>query len=388
MKSFQRWMVIPAVMVLIGIIGTIAKLLYGDHLLGTTAAVPWGILIAGYVFFAAAATGVGLIAGLGHVTSIPEFAAIEKRGSFLALSLLLAGFWLIGIELGNPLNMIYIVISPNLQSGIWWMGFLYSLYMGSLILECYYSQVKPEYLHNRYIGILVIINKVAAVCNLGAIFAVLANRPFWYGYYLPAYMLVTAVLSGAAALIVTVYAVSREQGSVLADSIMPMLRKVMGYTLVITLILDIWKIYNGLNAPDYALRTATTALISGPLAWRFWSLEIVIGLMLPVIFVFILKYSIKRVVAAAGMSLAGIFFIRLDFIVAAQIVPQIVVEGIQSTIFHSYSASLAEWALIAGAFGASILVYGVSEFKLNLKSDKTGNVVLGPHCRAESIKEG
>lgn len=378
MKTFQRWMVIPAVMVLIGLAGTISKLLYGDHVLGTTAAIPWGMLIAGYVFFAATATGVGLIAGLGHVTDIPAFTALEKRGSFLALSLLLAGFWLIGIELGNPLNMIYIILSPNLQSGIWWMGFLYSLYMGSLVLECYYSQVKPEYLHFKYINILAIINKIAAICNLGAIFAVVANRPFWYGYFLPAYMLVTAVLSGAAVLIVMVYAINRAQNSILTEEIIPMLGKVLVFSLVATFIMDIWKLYSGLNASDHALREATAALINGPLAWRFWIAEIGVGFVLPFILVVMLKPNIKRVTAAAGMILSGIFFIRIDFILTAQIVPQIVVDGIQSIAVHHYSASLVEWALVIGASGMSFLLYGLSEHRFNLKNEISRNPAPGP----------
>ena len=114
---FERWMIIPGFMVLIGLAGAVYKLIYGEHALGTSAAVPWGSLIAGYVFFAAAATGVGLIGSIGHFVPRSGLAAIERRSLFLAVSLLVPGFTLIGIELGNPFNMIYILFSPNFTSG-------------------------------------------------------------------------------------------------------------------------------------------------------------------------------------------------------------------------------------------------------------------------------
>lgn len=63
----NRLLLVAAFLVLLGLAGAVNKLIQGEHALGTTDLVPWGVLIAGYVFFAAAGTGVGLIASAGHV---------------------------------------------------------------------------------------------------------------------------------------------------------------------------------------------------------------------------------------------------------------------------------------------------------------------------------
>ena len=360
MPKFERWMALPGVLVLAGLAGAVNKLVYGEHALGTTAAVPWGSLIAGYVFFAAAATGAGLIGAFAHYSGRPALAAIEKPSLFLALSMLLAGFGLIGIELGNPLNLIYIVFSPNLQSGIWWMGFLYSIYMGLLMVECYFSQVDPANKNLKFVSAVAVVNKIAAVSNLGAIFALIATRPLWHGFYFPLYILLTAILSGAAALAAAMWLSARRQGREADGEVMAALGRIMLAALVVTALANAGKVFYGLTSGDPALRAATAALVSGPLALRFWALEIGLGLVVPLALLAKAGGG-QRVFRAAVMVLIGVFFMRLDFVMAGQMVPQTVVEGVQHVLMHGYTPSLTEWALTGGAVGAAMLLFAFSE---------------------------
>jgi len=370
---FERWMIIPGFMVLIGLAGAVYKLIYGEHALGTSAAVPWGSLIAGYVFFAAAATGVGLIGSIGHFVPRSGLAAIERRSLFLAVSLLVPGFTLIGIELGNPFNMIYILFSPNFTSGIFWMGFLYSIYLALLFVECYFSQVNPAHGSLKWIGGVAVLNKITAVCNLGAIFALAVTRPYWVGVYFPVYMLVTAVLSGAAALFVVLWLMGKWRGNSVSNVVSEALSKVLMVSLVITALLNGWKVFSGLNSVDLALQKATALLVSGSLAWRYWGLEIGMGLLLPVVLVLLARGDRRKLFAAALLTLIGVFFMRVDFIQAGQVIPQVIVPGIQHITIHSYIPSLTEWALIFGATGASVLLYAISEklFKLDAEKAET-----------------
>lgn len=366
MKNLEKWMALPGALILLGLAGAVNKLMNGEHALGTSAAVPWGSLIAGYVFFAAAATGVGLIGSFAHFSRRPGFAILERRSLFLALSLLLPGFGLIGIELGNPFNLIYIVLSPNLHSGIWWMGFLYSIYMALLFVEAYFSQVAPEHKSLPLVGGAAVVNKLAAVVNLGAIFALVATRPFWYGIYFPAYILLTAVLSGAAALVVALRLTGRWQGRAVGDETMAGLAKIMLVAMSLAVVMNAGKLYSGLTASEPALRAATAALVSGPLALRFWLVEVGIGLAVPLFLLAGARPDGHRVFKAAVLALIGVFFMRLDFIMAGQLIPQAVVAGVQTVAINVYSPSWSEWALIGGAAGASSLLYAFCERRLKL----------------------
>jgi Ni/Fe-hydrogenase subunit HybB-like protein len=366
MVKFERWMALPGALVLAGLAGAVNKLVYGEHALGTTATVPWGSLIAGYVFFAAAATGVGLIGSLGHFSRRPALVALEKPSLFLALTLLVCGFSLIGIELGNPFNLIYALLSPNLHSGIWWMSFLYSIYMALLLVECYFSQVDPANKNLKVVAAVAVANKIAAVCNLGAIFALIATRPFWYGFYFPAYILLTAVLSGAAALAVATRLSAKRAGREADGEVMAVLGKIMLATLILTALANAGKVFHGLASGDAALRAATAALVSGPLALRFWALEIGLGLVVPLALLAGRAAGAERVFRAAAMVLIGVFFMRLDFVMAGQMMPQVVVAGVQHVLMHAYAPTWTEWALTGGAAGAAALLYGLSETRFDL----------------------
>ena len=95
-----------------------------------TREVPWGILISTYVFFVVSSTGLCLVSSLGHVFGIKQFELIGKRAIILAILTLLTGFGTIAMELNHPFRMIiWVMLSPNLASPIWWMGTLYGAYL-------------------------------------------------------------------------------------------------------------------------------------------------------------------------------------------------------------------------------------------------------------------
>ncbi len=64
----------------------------------TTTGVPWGVLISSYLFFVLPASGLCLLASLGHVAGIERFKPLSRRAVLLAITLLLAGFLVIASE--------------------------------------------------------------------------------------------------------------------------------------------------------------------------------------------------------------------------------------------------------------------------------------------------
>ena len=155
-------------------IGAIAAVLVffkgHDHMYNVTRQVPWGILISTYVFFVVSSTGLCLVSSLGHVFGFKQFELIGKRAIILAIITLLAGFGTIGMEITHPLRMaLYVIISPNFQSPIWWMGTLYGLY---LVLLCgeFYFLMRGDHKKAFIFGLIGFIAAVTAHSNLGAVF--------------------------------------------------------------------------------------------------------------------------------------------------------------------------------------------------------------------------
>ncbi len=130
----------------IGLLGllTLVGIAFGLHafylgyhnVYGVSREVPWGVVLAAYVFFVVTSTGLCLVSSIGHVFGFETFKPIAKRSVFLAIATIVSGFLVIAFEIENPWRMaIYNIISPNLTSSIWWMGTLYGAYLFFMLIE-------------------------------------------------------------------------------------------------------------------------------------------------------------------------------------------------------------------------------------------------------------
>ena len=79
------WLGILSIGVAAGFAGVINVLINGHaQVYNVSREVPWGILIATYVFLVVSSTGLCLISSLGHVFGIKKFEFIGKRAILLA----------------------------------------------------------------------------------------------------------------------------------------------------------------------------------------------------------------------------------------------------------------------------------------------------------------
>jgi Ni/Fe-hydrogenase subunit HybB-like protein len=165
------------------------------HAYANTREMPWGIMISSYAFFAITSTGLCLLAAISHLFGGNKFAPLANRAVFLSIITIMSAFLIIGFEIENPWRMpIYNMLSPNLTSNIWWMGTLYGMAVGLMMVEFFLILTK-RYKLAVMLGVLGALAEVAANTNLGAVFATLSSRPLWYGSQLPIYFLASAFLS-------------------------------------------------------------------------------------------------------------------------------------------------------------------------------------------------
>ena len=190
------WLGILSIGVVAGFAGVINVLINGHaHVYNVTREIPWGILIATYVFLVVSSTGLCLISSLGHVFGITKFEFIGKRAILLAILTLLFGFGAIGMELNHPIRMgIYVMLSPNFSSAIWWMGTLYGAYLFFMMIEFVMLQMNKHKVATGF-GLAGLLTGVVAHSNLGAVFGLLNGREFWHGPYMPIYFITSAHLS-------------------------------------------------------------------------------------------------------------------------------------------------------------------------------------------------
>jgi molybdopterin-containing oxidoreductase family membrane subunit len=365
------WFAVLCTGVIAGFVAVAYVLSVGhQHAYNLSREIPWGILISTYVFFVVSSTGLCLVSSLGHVFGFQQFELIGKRAILLAILTLLTGFGAIAMELNHPIRMaVWVILSPNIASPIWWMGTLYGIYLLFLCVELY-ALMKDRHKLAAMFGLLGFIAAVSAHSNLGAVFGLLEARPYWHGSFLPIYFILSAMVSGGAILAMIVYFNARFRGldlSLESRQFMQVLGRLQALLLGILIFFVIWKIIPGLYGKPPGKYEATMAILTGPLAFNFWFFEVLIGLAIP--FVILLNPKTRTafgVMIAGLLSTTGIFFMRYDLVIAGQMVPmrEDLREG-AAKLLH-YFPSAAEMTIVFGSLCLCLLLYIVAEHRLNL----------------------
>lgn len=347
-----------ALFILMALIGLGAGLyaFYAGHhaVYNNTREMPWGILISSYAFFAITSTGLCLLAAISHIFGGNKMAPLANRMVWLSLITIIGGFTLIGLELESPWRMaIYNITSPNPTSNIWWMGTLYGMAVGMMLVE-FYLILSKQYKLAIALGVLGALAEVAANTNLGAVFATMSGRPFWYGSQLPIYFLGNAFMAGAAAAIMfTHYAFVMRRKKMDQDTFdgVKCAGKVLALTLVLISVATAWKIISYYVGGTEGGRMAAEVLTKGHLAMNFWVFEIGIGLIAPLALLLATRlHNIPAMSAAALMTVVGLFFRTYNIVIAGQIVPEF--SGTMNfPDYLSYTPSVSEMLLVMAGIG-------------------------------------
>jgi Ni/Fe-hydrogenase subunit HybB-like protein len=353
----------------IGLGTAMLNLMSDGHAAFNTASdgVIWGLPVAVYVFFVLTSTGLTFVASLAMVFGINDFYPIAKRCIWLALATLIAGFAALALELGHPFRMIW-AIPLNFQyvSPLLWMGVFYLAYMVLLLLK--FQKVNGgdwDSGSSRTLGVLSFGTVVFAHATLGAVFGMMAMRPFWYGPMIPLYFLLTAAVSGAAfAILVTYIAYGSLQGMPekvrrLMTGAMP---KVFAAVLGIALVATLSRVATGLWSNADGLQAWRT-VVGGPWFWiEMAALVVAFYLMVGAA----TRNQGPMQLGAALLTILALAIGRYEYVIGGQIVP--LFKGAWVPGLIDYTPSLTEWMILLMSVSITFVLYALGERSLNLSA--------------------
>lgn len=325
------------------------------HAYGTSREIPLAMLIATYTFFVVTSTGLCLVSSIGHIFGVRNFIPISKRAVYLSVITILSGFLVIGLELENPFRLaIYLFVSPNISSNIWWMGVLYSFEIVFLVFELFFM-MRGNHKASAAAGFLGIIFGVAAISNLGGVFATLNWRDYWYGPYLPLFLPASAVLMGCAAVIFFTVIAGGIKAEILDESMKNSLQSVVKLAILmlgIVILFTVWRMVMLTVGSAESLKVFD-ALVHGSYAFKFWGLEVCGGMIVPLVLLILSKGRRTGILfIAAALMIFSVFFTRLNMVVVGQIVPLYWELGVREfSGLHAYSATWKEIMVVLGGAG-------------------------------------
>lgn len=373
------FMILGLLLCLIGGYAVIAVFIKGhEAAYGVTRQIPWGLLIATYAYFVIISTGIAFIGGLAHAFGFKQYEPIGKRIVVLATIVLLAGFTQILMEVGSPVKMIHMMITPNFTAPIFWMGNFYGIELMILAFELYLvfkpTQTEKSRKLAAITGFFALLVGVLATSNLGYVFGSLSARQWFHGIYFSVFLVVSGVTAGAGLLILVHYVMFKGRLSEEVNASLVSLGRLMGGGIGVMLFLYLWKMLSSLFTGAGDAYTAAVSLVKGPLALNFWMGEMLMAIALPLYLIVTARGRVGRLALAGFTFLIGLFFTRYDFIVAGQFAPMrggFFGAGVV-TDFASlglYSPSFMEWLIYLFGFGVFFLLYFTAEKYLNLETE-------------------
>ncbi len=359
-----------AVLALVSVIGVsmgVHSLIAGhEHTFGVSRGVPWGILIAAYVFFVVTSTGLCIVSSVGHVFGFENFNPIAKRAVFLSIATIVAGFLVIAFEIENSWRMpIGNVFGANLTSNIWWMGTLYGAYLVFMILEFIMLQKENHKVATAF-GLSGLLIGVAAHSNLGAVFGLLNGREFWHGPYMPIYFITSAAMSGCVAIIFFTYIAYKFNGWQMSDGMKKSMESVAKFgalMMAIIIFFTIWKMISGVTGNPPGKYESMMLLLTGSYAVNFWFGEVLLGMAIPLLIILLVRgRNMNALFIASLAGMVGIFYMRYDLVVVGQLIPSFHGMGlVDYPEFLTYVPTLHENLVVAGGVAFCGLVFIVGE---------------------------
>ncbi len=369
---FIAWVGLLSIAILIGLYAAFKLLTEGHHIFNANDVLIWSLPLGAYIYLALTSSGLTILASIPLVFGIKRYELVTKRLLFLAIATLFGGFISIGLELGNVLNMVYILFSPNLSSPIWWMGAIYSLELVVLILK--FQRVHAgdwSSTTSKTLGIIGFLCALIAPLMIGSIFGITESRVTYFGPLMSVYCLSMAILSGSALCLFYNLIHAQITGNGIADdkdSLFKELTRIFASSLGAVIILTLIKFsFEGSTVMPEFLNYDKYAQAFGSIAGM--NTEVILGLFLPFILISIpgLHYNNSTRILTSALVLVGTLAMHMEILLAGQSRP-VGPKAEQFPEVVSYFPSIWEWFVFMLSIAVILLLFSLGERFLKLEA--------------------
>jgi len=367
---YYTWMAVLGIAIIAGLVTALKLFIQGHGLFNANDVLIWTLPLGVYIFLALASSGLTLLSALPLVFGVKEYEPLAKRMIFLAIATLCGAFVSVGLELGSVFSMIYIMLSPNLASPIWWMGAIYSLELVILIVK-FWKMHTGDWRSgfSKALGVASFLCALVAPLMIGSVFGITESRVTYFGPVMPIYCLLMAILSGLALFMLysmIYHKVTGEQLSGAQATVYDDLGNIFMYVTGTVVLFTLLKfaIESSTTIPEFLVYHRFEHAFG---AWRVFHTEVILGLFLPFILMFIssVRSATGGKILTSALIFAGTLAMHMEILLAGQSRP-VGPKAEQYPEFISYFPSIWEWLVFIFALAVMLLLYTLGERYLKL----------------------
>ncbi len=361
------WLLLAAVITLLGIVAWIMQLRQGVGATNLSNVSPWGVYIAGFIFFMGLSAGSLVLAALPVLFDLPRVRPFAKVAAFVALAALVTGGLFIVIDLGRPERAWHMFFFGRLGSPMLWDLLLTVVYfaVGAALLLALLAPAKAR----RLLKPLALLALLAGIADglTAFVFATQVGREYWYSAVQPLTFFVAA-LASAGAMIVLALLVLRPSGYVrfAVDDLDP-----LPAMTAVAVGLGLMLIGSEVVTHAFAGVAASSELVQIMLRSPWFWVEVLTGLLAVALLLLpALRRTPAMLALGAILALLHLGVKRMMFVQMGTAVPNIDYAGVAIAPATAYTPSLVEWGVGAGLVGlfAVMLMLGFQFLRLEMRA--------------------
>jgi Ni/Fe-hydrogenase subunit HybB-like protein len=343
--------------------------------------VPWGLWITIDISSIALSAGAFTLCAAVYLLGLKRYQPIARTATFVGLIGYTMAMLSLLLDIGRPDRFWHAIVYWNEHSLLWEVTMCVVLYLTVLIFEAlpilanvawlkkHFSRVASRmsqaHHYAPYLAIAGLCLSMLHQSSLGAVYGVIKARPFWYKPEMSVLFMLSAIVGGISlTLFASMLAARLTPKARINDALVERVSYFVAWALVGYLYFRFWDVL----AQNYTYQPGRTEglnlLTNGPLSFNFWIVEILLGMVIPMIMLLtpaIRRQSFWRLIAL-GMVVCGVIAFRWDTNISGLLVVISYLPGEPAIAYTSYYPSLVE---IISALG--ILAYGLLAFSLGVR---------------------
>lgn len=374
------WLGFLGIILLSGLVAGIFVFWKGLVITNLTDLVPWGLWITIDLSSIALAAGAfSLCAGV-YLFGLKRYQPIARTATFVGLIGYTMAMLALVLDIGRPDRFWHALVYWNTHSLLWEVTMCVMLYLTVLMMESMPIIANFEWLRRRfpkitskmehvhhYAPILAIIGLGLSSLHqssLGATYGVIKARPFWFKPEMSVLFMLSAIVGGISmTLFATMLASRLTRKAKVNDALVERAAQFVGYLLIGYFYFRAWDTLAQTYVYDPGRTEGLQLMTTGPLAFNFWVIEMLMGMIIPMILLLYKRTRQNRFWRMVALLLVavGVVAFRWDTNISGLLVVMPYVPG-YAIAYTKYAPSLVE--ILSGS---AIIAYGLAAFSLGVK---------------------
>lgn len=377
---WTTWLAFLGLILLGGLAAGIMVFWKGLGITNLTDLVPWGLWITIDLSSIALGAGAFSLCAAVYLFGLKRYQPIARTATFVGLIGYTMATLALILDIGKPERFWHSLIYWNTHSLLWEVTMCVVLYLTVLVFESMPILANFEPLRQRFPKLASIMGRVHHYApflailglglsslhqsSLGATYGVIKARPFWFKPEMSVLFMFSAIVGGISLTLFASMLASRLTNKAkVNDALIERVAHFVGYLLIGYFYFRAWDALATTYTYDAGRTEGLQFLTKGPLAFNFWVVEMLLGMIVPMILLLYRPTRLNRFWRMAALLLVaiGVVAFRWDTNITGQLVVMPYITG-QAIVYTNYTPSLIEILT-----GSAIIAYGLAAFSLGVK---------------------